>query len=197
MKKQIIIMALAASVLPAIAQTTNSVPEKPAKKDRPEQKGDYQGKRGDGWNRGERERREMTEEEKAQRQERRLQLMEKTLTDIGVTDEQRQQIKDMQAAFREEMKAASEKVNAARDQLHKLESSGASQEEIFAAIDAVSTAQSEQLKVLAKNRMAMEKLLGPEKFKQFMEAARTQYKKHGGRRGGAGRPPIPGEPPIP
>lgn len=192
MKKQLLIMALTAAVFPALAQETNNVPAPPS--DRQERKGEFSGKRSAEHEsrKGVSDRfRDLSEEQKAEMQKKRIQLMEKTLTEIGVSEEQRAEIRKVQEAHKVDMKAASEKVNAAREALKKLEQSEtATQEEIFAAIDTVSDAQAEQMKILARNRMEMEQLLGKEKFKQFMDAARKQYQKHG-RRGGQGMPPMP------
>lgn len=188
MKKQLIITALAALVFPAMAQETNSVPEKPERPGRHERSGDFNRKRD---REGVQRFRDMSEEEKAELQKKRIQLMVKTLEEIGVSEEQRAQILAMQESHKAEMKAASLNVDDARKKMSALEKSDASEDEIFAAIDAVSAAQGEQMKVLIKNRMEMERLLGKEKFKQFMDAARKQYKNHG-RRGGQGMPPVPG-----
>lgn len=188
MKKQLMIIALAGAVLPAFSQETNRVPDKTERQGRQERRSDFDAKRdGEGGQRFH----EMSEEEKNQLQKKRIQLMEKTLEEIGVSEEQRAQILAMQEAHKAQMRAASETVEAARKKLHELEKADASQEQIFAAIDAVSDAQAEQMKILTRNRMEMERLLGKEKFHQFMEAARKQYKKHG-RRGGQGMPPLPG-----
>lgn len=192
MKKQIIIMALSTLVISVMAQPTNNVTRHPEYK-----KGDWSGRRGE---RGERkftERyREMDPEKKAELKERQLQLMKKTLKEIGVSEEQGQQIAAMQQNHREAMKVVSMKVSEARKKLSELEKTGASEQVLYAAIDAVADAQAEQMKVLARNKIEMERILGPEKFRQFMEAARSQYRQHG-RRGGHGMPPRPSLPPVP
>ena len=167
MKKQFIILAVAALVLPAIAQTNEC--EKPEKFNR----------------------------DKAEMQKHRLQLMEKSLKEIGVTEEQQQQIFELQKKHLQIMKENMEKIDAARENISKLEKSGASEAELFAAIDVLTAAQGDQMKALMRNRLQMEEILGKEKFAQFMETARSQYRKHG-RRSGKGMPPKPPRlPPIP
>ncbi len=44
------------------------------------------------------------------------------------------------------------------------------------------------------NRIEMERILGKEKYKKFMQNARKQFQKHG-RHGGTGFPPMPGRRP--
>ena len=69
-------------------------------------------------------------------------------------------------------------------------------EMLEAAIQEVSVAQTEQLRILVANRIEMERILGKEKYAKFMQNARTQFQKHG-RHGGPPLPPRPGLPPIP
>jgi Spy/CpxP family protein refolding chaperone len=190
MKKAWIILTAALLVIPAIGEPTNEVRRTHGEQDRHERK------KGEPGERRYKDRREFTPEQKAEFQERRLQLMEKSLKEIGVTEEQQQQIRTLQQQHKEKMRANSEKVTDARRKLSELEKTGASEAEIYAAIDAISEAQSEQMKILVSNRMQMERILGKEKYKQFMETARNQYRKHG-RHGGSGMPPRPGLPPIP
>lgn len=146
--------------------------------------------------RGHKQRREKSAEEKAAMDERRLQLMEKTLKEIGVSDGQKVQIIDLQKKLKEQMRDAFKTIEAKKEILSELEKSGAPEEKIYAAIDAVSDAQGEQMKILARNRIQMERILGKEKFKLFMDSARNKWREHG-RRGGSGMPPRPGLPPIP
>lgn len=190
MKMHLIILAAFAMSVPVLAQQTNQT-ERP--------KGDRYGEHNNGA-RGERkykERREMSPEKKAEMEERRLQLMEKTLKDIGVSDEQKEKIVKLQLQQKKQMKATFEKVEEYKKKLSELERAGASEEEIYAAIDAVSDASGEQMKLLARNRMQMERILGDEKFTLFMDSARSKWKEHG-RRGGAGMPPKPQQiPPLP
>lgn len=181
MKKQIPILALSMLALPVFAQTNETEqPRSEEIKSSEHKPGMHPEKRGD---RGDRQfgqnRRDMSEEEKAERNERRLQLMEKTLEQIGITPEQRKQIIEMQVEHKKAMKRSYRAVNDERKKLSQLEESSASQEKIYAAIDAVSSAQAEQMKVLTRNRMEMERILGKEKFHEFMDVARKQYRKHG------------------
>ena len=187
MKKQIIILALSALVLPAFAQETNEFHpergEKPPeweKRERPDQH----------------HRRELSPEEKAEQNERRLKFMKKSLKDIGVTEEQQQQIFELQQVHQEKMREVSIKSGEARKKLSQLQDEGASEAELDAAIDDVAATQAQQLKILVRNRMEMEKILGKEKNAQLMENARSQFRKHG-RRSGGGMPPRPGLPPLP
>lgn len=185
MKKQLMILALSAFILPAFAQETNEFRsryggERPDRstKDRSEFKKKHR-------------REESTPEQKAEHSERRLQLMKKVLKDIGVSEEQQVQILALQQMHQKKMKAVSQKAEIARENLSKLQDTGASEAELDAAIDAISEAQSEQLKILVRNRMEMERILGKEKNGLFMENARKQFRMHG-RHGGPGMPPRPG-----
>ncbi len=183
MKKQLMILAVAGLAVPVFSQQTNEFHRSGEERYGERKKGE----------RGERkykEHREMSPEQKAKMQEHRLQLMEKTLKDIGITEEQKTQILVLQQKQREDMKAAYEQVEVLRQKLSELEKSGAGEVEIYAAIDAVSNAQAEQMKILARNRIQMERILGKDKFNLFMESARSKWREHG-RRGGAGLPPRP------
>ena len=191
MKRQLIILAVSILAIPAMAQKTNEF-------------GHGQGERRHSeWNEGERPDRqhkqgrpEMSPEKKAKMQERRLQLMEKSLREIGISEEQRVRIFELQKRHREKMKAVSQQADEARAKLSRLQDVGASEAELDVAIDAVSDAQSAQLKILVRNRMEMERILGREKYARFMENARMQFRSHG-RRGGSGMPPRPNLPPLP
>lgn len=181
MKKQLIILLTAAFVVPVLAEETNEPHHR----------------RGDGRRSAEkRERPELTEQQRKEHMERRYQFMDKALSDIGVSDEDRIKIRELQATHRNEMKSAGERLKAAQVKLSKLLDNGSTDEEVDAAIKEISNAQTEQLKLIVSNRREMEKLLGREKYARFMENARKQYHKHD-RRGGSGMPPRPGLPPIP
>ena len=127
---------------------------------------------------------------------RQLRLMERALKEIGVTEEQRQQISVLQEEHMRKMKANWKRMNEARRELSRLQDSGASMDELNAAIQEVSNAQTEQLQILVHNRREMEKILGKEKNDLLMKKAHEYFSKHG-RRPGAGMPPRPGAPPLP
>lgn len=187
MKRQILFLAAVLLATPAFCEEEN--PRKAEGGERwPEMRKGEKGKK--------HHRHNLSEEEKEQMRERRLEMMEKTLKDIGVTEEQQVQIMTVQTEMKEQMREAFLMVEAEKKKLSELEKSGASETEIFAAIDAVSAAQAEQMKILARNRIKMERILGKEKFDQFMDSARNKWQEHG-RRGGGGMPPRPGLPPVP
>jgi hypothetical protein len=121
---------------------------------------------------------------------RQVKLMEKGLKEIGVTEEQRTRILDLQEAHMEKMKANWELMKAARNDLSRLQDESASMEEIDAAIQKVADSQAEQLRLIAHNRREMENILGKEKNEMFMKNARKQFRRHG-------RPPSPNMPPRP
>jgi hypothetical protein len=197
MKKQNMIKVVMLLALPVVAQT-NDFKKVLGDNSRPEWKrSENGGHNGEGGGRQYADRyRNMSPEQKAEREERRFQLMEKTLKEIGVSEEQKIKILEVQKKLRKDMGAANLKADEARENLSKLEKYGANEAVIYAAIDSVSEAQSEQMKILAKNKMQLERILGKEKYKQFMNAARTQYQMHG-RRGGSGMPTRPDLPPLP
>lgn len=127
---------------------------------------------------------------------RQLKLMEKALNELGVTEEQRQQIIALQKVHMEKMKENWKRMDAARCELSRLQDMGASMEELDVAIQEVSDAQNERLQILVHNRKEMEKILGKEKNDRLMQMAHEYFRKHG-RRPGAGMPPRPSPPPIP
>ena len=139
---------------------------------------------------------ELTAEQHEEFKENRLQLMENALKEIGVTAEQREQILILQEEHLEKMKANWKRMGQARRELSRLQDNGATEEELDAAIQEISEAQTEQLKTLVRNRMEMERILGKEKNKRFMEIARKQFGRQG-RPPGPGVPPRPDTPPMP
>jgi hypothetical protein len=160
-----------------------------------QQTSDIKSRRGEHSEQGHRDR----EEKKRASDQRRIKLMERELKKIGVTEEQKAQITELQKAHKEKMAASSKQIAEARRELSRLLDEGASMETLDAAIQEISTAQSEQLRILVLNRLEMERILGKEKNARFMENARAQFKKHG-RRGGPPLPPRPGQqsnPPLP
>jgi hypothetical protein len=193
MKKQLILLITGALTIPVVAQETNEFKKRgegygPGRKNRDRAERPEFKKHSDrsGW----------TEERREEHQERKYKFMEKSLTDIGVSEEDRIKIRALQDGHRAKMKANMERTNAARQKLSELQNSSVTEAELDAAIDEVTQAQGEQLKILVRNRMEMERILGKEKSAKLMESARTQFRQHG-RRGGSGMPPRPGNPPLP
>lgn len=186
MKKQMMVLTAALITFPALSETNEHKQADGEKRieHHTDDERDGRGRRV--------EHREMTEAEKDAMKERRVQMMEKALKDLGITKEQQQQITELQVQMKEQMRAAYMDIADKRKKLKELEGSGAPETEIFAAIDEVSEAQAEQMKILARSRIQMERILGKEKFEQFMDKARHKWKEHG-RRGGQGMPPIPGQ----
>lgn len=177
MNKKCIILAVLAVALSTFAQETNNVGPRREKKPHPD-------------------RQEQVEKKRTEHQQRRLRLMERELKRIGVTEEEKAQIVELQKMHKEKMAANTKHTAMARERLSKLLDDGAPMEALEAAIQEVSAAQTEQLRILVRNRIEMERILGREKNAQFMQNARTQFQKHG-RRSGPGLPPRPGLPPIP
>lgn len=183
MKKELLILCVVSMALPGWTQETNELVN-PSEIDRPKPAENN------------RKRPERTEQQRKELQERRYQFMEKALNDIGVSDEDKIKIRKLQETHRQKMKENMERGIAARKTLSELQEKGATEEELDRAIEAVVGTMEEQLKILVRNRMAMEKILGKEKYTLFMQNARKQFHKHG-RSGGSGMPPRPGLPPIP
>lgn len=128
--------------------------------------------------------------------ERRLQLMERELKRIGVTEEEKAQILALQKSYKEKMEVNTLRVTTAREKLSKLMNEGAPMDVLESTIQEISEAQADQLRTLVRNRIEMERILGKKKHDEFMKNARMQYQKHG-RRGGPPLPPRPGQPPAP
>jgi len=177
MKKQWIVLCIAALAIPVLAQQTNDF-----QKGSPERKKHGHSK--------------MTEQQRKERTEKKYKFLDKSLTRMGVGEEDRIRIRDLQIEHRKKMRANMQRMNKARKTLSKLEDSGADEAEIEQAIQEIANAQAEQLRILVGNRKEMENILGEEKYAAFMESARAQYRKHDNR-SGAGIPPRPGLPPLP
>ena len=177
MKKQLMILATLALAVSAIAQTTNEFGPRREKENRPD-------------------RQEQVEKKRGKYQQYRLPFMERALKRIGITEEEKAQIIALQKIHKEKMQANAHRTATAREKLTKLLDDGAPMEVLEAAIQDVSSAQTEQLRILVANRIETERILGREKHSKFMQNARTQYQKHG-RHGGPPLPPRPGLPPIP
>jgi hypothetical protein len=177
MKKQWIVLWIVALTIPVLAQQTNNV-----RKATPENK--------------KREQTQTTEQQRKERSVRKYKFLEKSLSELGVSKEDRVKIRDLQIEHRKKMKANMQRMNKARKTLSRLESSTADDAEIEQAIQEIAQAQAEQLRILVGNRREMESILGKEKYAHFMENARAQYRKHDNR-SGAGIPPRPGLPPLP
>ncbi len=176
MKKQLIILLLSGIVIPVLAQQTNELPQW----------------RGNGSKQGKNNHPKKTE----QRQKQKYQFMNKALSEIGVSKKDRIKISVLQNTHREKMKINSQRTAAAREKLSRLQAHGASDAEFDVAIQNITAAQAEQLKILVKNRSEMEKILGKEKYERFMDNARAQFQQHG-RRGGSGMPLRPNHPSMP
>lgn len=181
MKKQLMILLIALAAVTVRSEETNKT---------------YQRSGDDRRSAENRQRPEWTEEQRKAYIERRYRFMDKALSEIGVSDEDRVKIRVLQETHREKMNESYKRATAARKKLSEIQDEGASKERIDAAIQDVSDASTEQLKILVYNRMEMEKILGKEKYALFMENARTQFKNHG-RRSGSSMPPRPGLPPLP
>lgn len=181
MKKQLIILLIAALIAPVLAEETNKT---------------YQRRGDDSRVAEKRKRPEWTEEQRKEQMERRYQFMDKALSEIGVSDDDKIKIRALQETHRQKMRENGKRVTAAREKLSKFQDDGATEEEIETAIQDVSDASTEQLRILVRNRMEMEKILGKEKYALFMKNARKQFQKHGSR-SGSGMPPRPGLPPLP
>ena len=143
-----------------------------------------------------------SEEQVREFKSRQFAMMQKVLDEIGVTEEQCNQIEMLQKKHMRKMQKNFRRLHDARAQFSKLQDSMAPEEEIERAIDEIAMAQAEQLRILARNRRAMENILGKEKYELFMSRAHTIFREHD-RKPGVGMPPKPGEveqqdaPPLP
>jgi hypothetical protein len=193
MKIQLAILMTAVLTIPVLAQETNEFKKQEegrgaGKKSRDRMEHSEFNKRAD--------RPERTEEQRKEHQERRYQFMDKSLTDIGVSDEDKIKIRQLQDQHREKIEANTTRTKVARKKLSDAQEAGADEAQIDAAIEEITQAQGVQLKILVRNRMEMEKILGKEKYARLMENARNQFRQHG-QRGGSGMPARPGMPPRP
>ena len=168
MKKQLIIFLVSAIAIPALAQNTNTYHKRSRR----------------------------TEQQRKQHQEQKYKFMDRILTRIGVSDEEKIKIRELQAEHRIKIETNKKRMEIAHVKLAWIQETDATDAEIDAAIQEVADAQTEQLKILVYNRRDMEKIIGKEKHAQLMEIARTQFHKRD-RRSGSGLPPRPRLPPIP
>ncbi len=139
---------------------------------------------------------EQTEQKRRPHEQRKYQFMNRALTKIGVSDEDKQKIRTLQSEHRRQIGVSKKRMEAAHSKLAWIQEIDATDVEIDIAIQEIAEAQTEQLKILVYNRREMEKILGKEKYAQLMEIARTQFHKRG-QGGGRGLPPRPGLPPLP
>jgi hypothetical protein len=175
MKAQILVFAVSAMVVSTMGQTTNEYHRgRIAPRQEWEKGGQHKQRRP-----------KLTPGQKERYQEHRLQFMEKSLKKIGVTEEQKTRIVELQKTHKDKMRANMERSRIVRDKLTQLQDSNATEQELAAAIDEICAVQKEQLWILVQNRKEMEQILGKEKYALFMEKARTQFRSHG-RRGGSG-----------
>ena len=112
--------------------------------------------------------------------QRKIKLINQVLNQIGVSKEDQKKIHAIQAKYRKQMLANREKMSQARRELAQLQKQNASPAEIELAIQKVTKLFGDQLRMIVKNRRAMEKILGEEKYHQFMKQARKQMRKHMG-----------------
>ncbi len=140
--------------------------------------------------------RERMEQRRRQHEQRKYQFMDRVLTKIRVSDEDRAKISKLQSEHRRKIKGSKKRMEMAHAKLAWIQETDATDAEIDVAIQEIADAQTEQLKILVYNRRQMEKILGKEKYAQLMEIARMQFHKRG-YGGGHGLPPRPGLPPIP
>lgn len=125
-----------------------------------------------------------------------LKLMERVLRELGISDEQRKQMFALQEDHMKKMTANTARLNTARMKLSQLQDSGATMDKLDIAIEEVSKAQTEQLQILVRNRLEMERILGKEKNDLMMQKAREFYQQYERRPGPAmlPRPNIPNVP---
>lgn len=183
MKKQMIVLWFTAVAISGMAQETNPLARPSQDNSRKSVEKTHP-------------RSQWTEQQREEHQERKYQFMDKVLSEIGVGGADRVEIRMLQEIHRQKMKANMKRSIAARKKLSELQEKGAAEEEIGGAIQEIADAMAEQLWVLVRNRMEMEKILGKEKYALLMQNARKQFQKHG-RSGGASVPPRPGLPPMP
>jgi hypothetical protein len=133
--------------------------------------------------------------------QRNIRLFEWTLNKIGITEEQFEEVAKLQVSYMQKMNENATRLNIARNKFQKLLEEGATEGELEKGgelekvICEIADAQAEQLRILAQNRRAVEKILGREKYDRFMEEAVTLFQQHN--QGAMGMPfrPDMSEPP--
>lgn len=158
MKKSILLVLATTTVLSAWAEPPNRPPEGKDRADRHEQF-----------------------------EKRKFDFMNRELDKLGITEKQKHQVGELQKTHRQLMEANGRRTAEARKKLATLQDEGADWVALNAAIDEVASSQAEQLRILVKNRIEMENIIGKENYKKLMESARNKMRKfrdkheHGGR----------------
>lgn len=190
MKKHILALVVVALVVPLMAQEKSSdikpEPKPPAIDNKDVEKGrpEYVPDQGRGFN------------------ERHVRLFEWTLKKIGITEEQFGEVAQLQISYMKKMQQNTTRLNIARSKFQKLLEEGATEGELEKggelekAISEIADAQAEQLRILAQNRRAVEKILGREKYDRFMEEAAILFQQSN-QGPGMGMPPRPDMPAPP
>lgn len=134
--------------------------------------------------------------------QRNVRLFEWTLKKIGITEEQFGEVAKLQVSYMQKMNENAIRLNIARNKFQKLLEEGSTEGELeeggelHKAICEIADAQAEQLRILAENRRAVEKILGREKYDRFMEEAAILFQQHN-QGMGMGMPPRPEMPSPP
>ncbi|MCF7848416.1 MAG: hypothetical protein K9M45_06160 [Kiritimatiellales bacterium] len=175
MKKMMLIILLSTLIVPLYAQETNAFRPK---KDGPRKHVKKRGERPPG---GE------------EHQQRRLDFMAKVMDEVGVTEEEKTRLQELQDMHQRQMMQNNEKMRAIRERFDELQRTDASDEEIDQAINEITTVQAEQLRILLRHRREMEKIIGKEKNDKMMERARDMFRQYGspggfGGKGSGGKP---------
>ena len=134
---------------------------------------------------------EKTGKRPPRRAEMETRYLNRILNQLNISKKDKARIRKLQREHRKAMAAAWRKLQAARRELLRLERENAPDEAIDKAIQKVVEAQAEQLRLTVYNRRKLRRILGEEKYEQFMQRARVllHYRKQG--RGAAFRPPLP------
>lgn len=114
--------------------------------------------------------------------EKKYRLLDQTLSEIGVNAEDRIKIRTLQKKHQKKIRINTQKTIQARKNLSMVQNKGGDADAIEQAILHLSEAQTDQIRILVNNRMAMEQILGKKKYTLFMKSAREQFRKHRPRR---------------
>ncbi|NLX25830.1 MAG: hypothetical protein GXY61_07710 [Lentisphaerae bacterium] len=186
MKKHIIALAIIALAIPLMAQDKSSNNTREPKPPAADNKNAEAARLESGPDQGRRF------------NQRNVRLFEWTLNKIGITEEQFGEVAKLQVSYMQKMNENATRLNIARNKFQKLLEEGATEGELEKGgelekvICEIAEAQAEQLRILAQNRRAVEKILGREKYDRFMEEAVTLFQQHN--QGGMGMPFRPDMP---
>ncbi len=116
----------------------------------------------------------------------------KILKELNLTDEQKKELREQSAAYRENIKSLRKQIREEKRKLKELlGKSGVDKKEIDSTIEKLSSLSEEQLRQIVDKIISTKKILTPEQFKELQEKigeARKRVREHFGGKNSKGNP---------